>query len=141
MPFSVELWGLIIGFIFLAAVLSVWFTDSVRNARSNDRRMALRGKLKRRKMAYVRLTMDSFIEKGLFFCSAGVEQDNSTSLPNKTLLFGFGFFILITVSVRISSFSCSLLCFPYQCIFFQSCLWAITGVCCKSSSFSDQEFG
>ena len=83
-------------------MLSVWFTDSVRNDRSAGRRMGLRGKTKRRKMAYVRLTLDSFLEKGLFFCSAGIEQDSSTSLPNKIMLFGFGLFILVTVSVRIS---------------------------------------
>ena len=107
-PFAIELWLLIIGFILAAAVLSVWFTDSVRNDRSAGRRMGLRGKTKRRKMAYVRLTLDSFLEKGLFFCSAGIEQDSSTSLPNKIMLFGFGLFILVTVSVRISPL-CSLL--------------------------------
>uniref|UniRef100_A0A6U6GMI0 Ionotropic glutamate receptor C-terminal domain-containing protein n=1 Tax=Odontella aurita TaxID=265563 RepID=A0A6U6GMI0_9STRA len=103
MPFSKGLWGLVIGIIFAAALLSVWFTDSVRNARTNDRRESMQANMKRRKMAYVRLTMDSFLEKGLFFCSAGVEQDGSTSLPNKILLFGFGFFILISVSAYVAN--------------------------------------
>ena len=34
------------------------------------------------------------------FVLAGIEQDPSMSLPNSTLNFGFGFFILIVVSVR-----------------------------------------
>ncbi|KAL7540473.1 hypothetical protein ACHAXR_010132, partial [Thalassiosira sp. AJA248-18] len=38
-----------------------------------------------------------------FFCSAGVEQDSRTSLPHKLLLFGFGFFILISVSAYVAN--------------------------------------
>ena len=35
--------------------------------------------------------------------SAGVDQDEHASLPNKLLLFGFGFFILIAVSAYVAN--------------------------------------
>jgi len=110
-PFSTGLWGLVLGIILFASLLSVWFSDrSVSDTAGNpqnDRRTFLqRGgtpKKRRRKRVYARLALDSFLEKGLFFCSAGVEQDKSSSLPNKVLLFGFGWFILIAVSAYVAN--------------------------------------
>ena len=90
-----------------------------------------RPKQRRRLAAYARLALDSFLQKGQFFCSAGVEQDTGSSLPNQILMFGayygcrgishegdvqilihtafslciagFGFFILITVSAYVAN--------------------------------------
>lgn len=55
----------------------------------------------KRKRAYLRLFLDAFLEKGMFFFSAGIEQDTGASLPHKLLMFGFGFFILIAVSAYV----------------------------------------
>jgi hypothetical protein len=44
-----------------------------------------------------------FLEKGMFFCSSGIEQDTGASLPHKVLMFGFGFFILIAVSAYVAN--------------------------------------
>eukprot|EP00984_Skeletonema_dohrnii_P035598 scaffold35582_cov233-Skeletonema_dohrnii-CCMP3373.AAC.1 len=58
---------------------------------------------KRRKFAYFRLILDAILEKGMFFFSAGIEQDTGASLPHKVLMFGFGFFILIAVSAYVAN--------------------------------------
>ena len=58
---------------------------------------------KRRKFVYFRLILDAFLEKGMFFFSAGIEQDMGASLPHKVLMFGFGFFILIAVSAYVAN--------------------------------------
>jgi len=52
---------------------------------------------------WFRLCLDAIIEKGIYFFSAGVEQDSGASLPHKFLMFGFGFFILITVSAYVAN--------------------------------------
>mmetsp|Transcript_34735 Transcript_34735/g.56767 ORF Transcript_34735/g.56767 Transcript_34735/m.56767 type:complete len:669 (+) Transcript_34735:46-2052(+) len=106
-PLSIGLWVLVLAIIVFAALLSVWFSDrSELTMNQNSRRMGLQRntpKKRRRKIVYARLALDSFLEKGLFFCSAGVEQDERASLPNKLLLFGFGFFILISVSAYVAN--------------------------------------
>lgn len=38
---------------------------------------------------FARLYLDAAIEKGIFFNSAGVEQDSGASLPHKLLMLGF----------------------------------------------------
>ena len=127
-PFSNELWGLVLVIIVVAALLSVWFSDRAKaSPMGNDRRRAMQQSVthtRRRRVAYARLALDSFLQKGLFFCSAGVEQDEGGTLPNQLLMFGaflleispscmdclfshklvsriagFAFFILIAVSV------------------------------------------
>mmetsp|Transcript_36003 Transcript_36003/g.63128 ORF Transcript_36003/g.63128 Transcript_36003/m.63128 type:complete len:701 (+) Transcript_36003:59-2161(+) len=106
-PLSGGLWGILFAIILVAALLSVWFSDrSESTMNQNDRRMGLQRnipKKKRRKIAYARLALDSFLQKGSFFFSAGVDQDENASLPNKLLLFGFGFFILIAVSAYVAN--------------------------------------
>jgi len=110
-PLTPELWFLLAGIIFCTALLSVWFTDRFaeatnQNQNQDDRQMSLQrniAKKRRRKRAYARLALDSCLQKGLFFCSAGVEQDENASLPSKLLLFGFGFFILISVSAYVAN--------------------------------------
>jgi len=86
-PFTHGVWFLLIGMIFVTALLSVWFS----------------GKRSRRPSVYARLAVDEFLHKGTFFCSAGVEQDESASLPRKLLMFGFAFFILIAVSAYVAN--------------------------------------
>eukprot|EP00580_Thalassiosira_gravida_P005994 CAMPEP_0201655548 /NCGR_PEP_ID=MMETSP0493-20130528/46064_1 /ASSEMBLY_ACC=CAM_ASM_000838 /TAXON_ID=420259 /ORGANISM="Thalassiosira gravida, Strain GMp14c1" /LENGTH=670 /DNA_ID=CAMNT_0048132137 /DNA_START=1151 /DNA_END=3160 /DNA_ORIENTATION=- len=86
-PFTVGVWVLLIGMIAVTAVLSVWFSE----------------KRSRQPSVYARLALDEFLHKGIFFCSAGVEQDESASLPRKLLMFGFGFFILIVVSAYVAN--------------------------------------
>jgi len=52
---------------------------------------------------YVRLAIDAFLQKGMFFFGASVEQDEGASLPYKLLMFGFSFFILISVSSYVAN--------------------------------------
>ena len=87
-PFTTELWGLIIATILVASLFGVWFTERapINNPDGSPRL--------RRKSAYLRLAFDSCLEKGLFFCSAGVEQDSGSTLPSKLLMAGYGFIIL-----------------------------------------------
>ncbi|EJK46726.1 hypothetical protein THAOC_34592, partial [Thalassiosira oceanica] len=139
-PFSYGLWGLLVTSIFITALLSVWFKDKTidmtrpRPSSVQNRRVAFRNYsggaapgVKRRSNAYLRLLVDEFISKGLFFFGAGVEQDENSrygisscrimscfavnmpnlcpylSLPLKTMLFGFGFLILIAVSAYVAN--------------------------------------
>eukprot|EP00956_Cyclotella_meneghiniana_P005409 scaffold6804_cov57-Cyclotella_meneghiniana.AAC.12 len=95
-----------------AAALSTWFTGSneLRSERRNGRfsQPAVQNSKARLMKTYCRLFMDSFLKKdeslqGIWFCSAGIEQDLGMSLPNRTLFFGFGFFILIIVSAYVAN--------------------------------------
>ena len=87
-PFTYELWGLLVASIFFTALLAVWFKDKtidknrMQLSSVQDRREAFQNYsggaapgVKRRANAYFRLLVDEFISKGLFFFSAGVEQD------------------------------------------------------------------
>lgn len=89
-PFSYGLWGLLIASIFVTALLAVWFKDKTidktkpRPVSVQNRRVAFQNYSggaapgeKRRTNAYLRLLVDEFINKGLFFFSAGVEQDEN----------------------------------------------------------------
>ncbi|KAL7529766.1 hypothetical protein ACHAXR_007424, partial [Thalassiosira sp. AJA248-18] len=91
-------WVLIIALITIAALLSVWFT---RYGKSFARRPE-----RWKKGAYARVALDEFLQKGTFFCSAGVDQDEDASLPQKLLMFGFSFFILIVVSAYVTTDNC-----------------------------------
>lgn len=116
-PFSLGLWGLLLAVIAVTALLSVWFVDEAKlrykpignqNKRSGLQQIPSRSKrskgTKRRQIAlFGRLALDQCLQKGLFFCSAGVEQEERSSLPTKLLLFGFGFFILIAVSAYVAN--------------------------------------
>mmetsp|Transcript_383 Transcript_383/g.621 ORF Transcript_383/g.621 Transcript_383/m.621 type:complete len:507 (-) Transcript_383:907-2427(-) len=99
-PFSVGVWGLVGGIIILSSLLSVWFSDRTELASDSDE---VQRPLRRNKHAYLRLAVDSILEKGIFFCSAGVEQDVGATLSNKLLMFGFGSFILIAVSSYVAN--------------------------------------
>ena len=87
LPFTTGLWVLIGATIVVSSLLGVWFSDrSSYDASRTGRR--------RRACAYLRLLVDSCLQKSMFFCSGGVEQDASDTLPNKFVLFGFGCLIL-----------------------------------------------
>jgi len=106
-PFEDGLWLMLLGIIAITALLSVWFSDRTSMIKDTHglRRSLQQNKhpLRRRKRAYLRLVIDSFLEKGIYFCSAGVEQERGASLPNKLLMFGFAFFILISVSAYVAN--------------------------------------
>ena len=137
-PFSLGVWMLLWFVILMASLLSVWFTDRVEVATNllSDRRETLgrmKNRLRRKKKAYARLALGSFLEKGTYFFSAGVDNDPAQSLAHKVLffsgfvarvlffsvliysilhcagfrwkvlMFGFGFFILITVSAYVAN--------------------------------------
>jgi len=124
-PFQYELWGIIFGVIFVTALLTVWFRDepsmSNQSRSNNSRRIPQTGRQagrqtgrqtgrqsgqaprRPRPRVYARFALDAFLEHGLFFCSAGIEQDKGSSLPVKVLLFGFGFFTLISVSAYVAN--------------------------------------
>mmetsp|Transcript_16879 Transcript_16879/g.40339 ORF Transcript_16879/g.40339 Transcript_16879/m.40339 type:complete len:750 (-) Transcript_16879:156-2405(-) len=96
-PFTYTAWGLIAVIIASTALVSVWFAwfGKIMPQRKLPNR--------REKMAYVRLAIDECLRKGIFFCSAGVEQDQDGTLPQKLLSFGFAFFILIVVSAYVAN--------------------------------------
>jgi len=109
-PFTPGLWGVVVAIIVAAALLSVWFTDREVAAK---KRYGMHLKQKRRpwkrqKFVYFRLILDAILEKGMFFFSAGIEQDTGASLPHKVLMFGFGFFILIAVSAYVAELAAML---------------------------------
>ncbi|KAK1739295.1 hypothetical protein QTG54_009838 [Skeletonema marinoi] len=109
-PFTPGLWGVVIAIIFAAALLSVWFSDRemVAKKRYGLQLKQARKPWKRQKFVYFRLILDAFLEKGMFFFSAGIEQDTGASLPHKVLMFGFGFFILIAVSAYVAELAAML---------------------------------
>jgi hypothetical protein len=78
MPFTWQLWLLIIATIVVASLLSVWYSD--RSLLMSARRG------QRRRDVYMRLALDSCLQKGLFFCSAGVDQEEGATLPSKVLV-------------------------------------------------------
>jgi len=104
-PFTGWLWFVATAIIAISAILSVWFSDreNLAKRRYGKSVRVLRQRNRERKKVYARLALDAFLEKGLFFCSAGVEQDHGASLPHKFLMFGFGFFILISVSAYVAN--------------------------------------
>ena len=107
-PFTLGAWALILGIIIVASLFSVWFSDRSRLAqkysrRRNYRNAAPQPSQKQNKGILARLTLDAFLEKGIFFCSAGIEQDIRASLPYKILMFGFGFFILIVCAAYVAN--------------------------------------
>ncbi|KAL7530571.1 hypothetical protein ACHAXR_003567, partial [Thalassiosira sp. AJA248-18] len=90
-------WVLVITLITATALLSVWFTRYGKKFRQAGRPE------RQKKGAYARLALDEFLHKGMFFCSAGVGQDEDATLPQKLLMFGFSFFILIVVSAYVAN--------------------------------------
>ena len=109
-PFTYSLWGVVVAIIVAAALLSVWFSDREMTAKKRYGLQLRQSKRPgtRRKIAYLRLIVDAILEKGMFFFSAGIEQDTGASLPHKVLMFGFGFFILIAVSAYVAELAASL---------------------------------
>eukprot|EP00984_Skeletonema_dohrnii_P024491 scaffold13616_cov98-Skeletonema_dohrnii-CCMP3373.AAC.2 len=76
-PFTTGLWGVVIAIIFAAALLSVWFSDRemVAKKRYGLHLKQAKKPWKRQKFVYFRLILDAILEKGMFFFSAGIEQD------------------------------------------------------------------
>jgi len=65
-PFSKGLWGLVLGVIAVAALLSVWFIESGKsNRRMGSRRKKAPLTLKDSGLRYCRLSLDQCLEKGL----------------------------------------------------------------------------
>jgi len=54
-------------------------------------------------IVYMRMAIDAVLEKGMFFFGGSVEQDKGASLPHKLLMFGFSFFILISISSYVAN--------------------------------------
>ena len=103
-PFTCGLWLVAVAITIVASLLSVWFSDREMAAETRYGLQSSQTKrLKTRKAAYFRLMLDAILEKGIFFFSAGIEQDTGASLPHKVLMFGFGFFILIAVSAYVAN--------------------------------------
>lgn len=76
-PFSWGVWGLLLATITATALLSTWFHQQGRSKANRPR-----------KSVYARFFLDEFLQKGMYFCSAGIEQDDGASLPHKLLMFG-----------------------------------------------------
>lgn len=97
---------MIVLIITLTAGLSTWFSGSsdFRRARRNSRTRG--GEDPNNQFNYAvwgRLGLDSCLRTGTFFFSAGIEQDEGSSLPTKLLFFGFGAFILVVVSAYVAN--------------------------------------
>lgn len=112
-PFSIGVWLMIVAIIAITATLSVWFSGQKKKILTQARRVSMtRGETResiawQRKRTkhklYARLFIDELLQKGTYFFSAGIEQDNGDSLPSKLLMFGFGFFILVVVSAYVAN--------------------------------------
>ena len=107
-PFTYAFWLVTAAIVVLASLLSVWFSDREMAAKKRygmnlTKRKKGKKMSKELKAAYFRLIVDAILEKGMFFFSAGIEQDTGASLPHKVLMFGFGFFILIAVSAYVAN--------------------------------------
>ena len=89
MPFTPRLWVLVIATVVVSSLFGVWFSErpTVAPVPGGPPR-------RRRKSAYIRLAIDSCLQKSIFFCSAGVEQDGGATLSSKLLMAGFGSIIL-----------------------------------------------
>eukprot|EP00986_Skeletonema_menzelii_P007895 scaffold3154_cov129-Skeletonema_menzelii.AAC.1 len=76
-PFTYGLWGVAVAITIVAALLSVWFSDREMAAKKRYGMQLKQSKksTKRRKAVYFRLMLDAILEKGMFFFSAGIEQD------------------------------------------------------------------
>ena len=99
-PFTLGLWGLVMGTIAATALFSAWFSGEVEETRTILKNSRTKPSKRRLIQAHTRVALDSCIEKSIWFCSAGIENDRVTGLSNKILMLGFAFFILIAVSVR-----------------------------------------
>ena len=99
-PFTLGLWGLVLGTIVATALFSIWFSGEVEETQTIIKSSRTKPSKRRFVQAHARIALDSCIEKSIWFCSAGIENDRVTGLSNKVLMLGFAFFILIAVSVR-----------------------------------------
>ena len=81
-------------------LFSAWFSGEVEETRTILKNSRTKPSKRRLIQAHTRVALDSCIEKSIWFCSAGIENDRVTGLSNKILMLGFAFFILIAVSVR-----------------------------------------
>ena len=110
-PFDPTLWGLVVGIIAITALLSVWFSDttieSTPNQEPTDRRALLsqtHTKTTRKRLAYARLGLDSFLQKGLV-CLMSLMHFNLPALLSTVLiydLFGLpfsGFLVLVSSKI------------------------------------------
>ena len=103
-PFTPGVWLMMVLVILMTAILSVWFSPNRKSILSVARKKSTTNRSRYATMkAYSRLGIDEFLSKGTFFFSAGVEQDPSSSLPVKLLMFGFAFFICILISAYVAN--------------------------------------
>lgn len=102
-PFAPSVWLLMVLVILITAILSVWFSPNRKSILAKAEKSSTNRSRYARMKAYSRLGIDEFLSKGTFFFSAGVEQDPSSSLPVKLLMFGFAFFICILISAYVAN--------------------------------------
>ena len=79
---------MVLAIIFVVSLFSVWFSDrqKIANRIGTHRRyssQAAKPTARQRRSLLARLALDSFLEKGAFFCSSGIEKDSTASLPYK----------------------------------------------------------
>eukprot|EP00591_Stephanopyxis_turris_P018071 CAMPEP_0195539896 /NCGR_PEP_ID=MMETSP0794_2-20130614/50295_1 /TAXON_ID=515487 /ORGANISM="Stephanopyxis turris, Strain CCMP 815" /LENGTH=748 /DNA_ID=CAMNT_0040673955 /DNA_START=67 /DNA_END=2310 /DNA_ORIENTATION=+ len=102
-PFDHSLWYVVVTTILLSGFLSAWFSKPSR-ARLKMRSFNWKNEnLRHRAKLNLRLVIDAILEKGVFFFGGAVEQDSGASLPHKLLMFGYAFFILVTVSAYVAN--------------------------------------
>jgi hypothetical protein len=77
---------MVLAIIFVVSLFSVWFSDRQKIANRIGTRyssQAAKPTARQRRSLLARLALDSFLEKGAFFCSSGIEKDSAASLPYK----------------------------------------------------------
>ena len=101
-PFHTTLWILLCVFVVIVGILNVWFSS-----RTDDRNRwqdAINDKkyqnapFARRFVVYSQLFMASILDSFVQCFGGGVSLDSESTFPSKILAFGFGFFVLISIS-------------------------------------------
>jgi len=101
-PFTVNLWFVIIGTIFLMTGFSIWFAgaddsnptrwQTFRNKKWKE------GSLLKRVRVVLRLYFETFLETSNYCFGQAIEQDFEATLEYKVVMMGFGLLILIIAS-------------------------------------------
>ena len=101
-PFHTGLWILLCVFVIVVGILNVWFAS--RSGDRNKWRAAIsdsrfqNAPFTRRVIVYTQLFLASILDSFVQCFGGGVSLDSDSTFPSKILAFGFGFFVLISIS-------------------------------------------
>lgn len=101
-PFHTHLWILLAAFVVLVGILNVWFASrrgersAWREALSSDHHR--KSSVCRRVIVYCQICLASVLDSFVQCFGGGIEMDPESTFPSKIVSFGFGFFVLISIS-------------------------------------------